>query len=680
MPMRLDRLAASRRPASAAVLATAFVLCVVPVLLAAAPPHLAASPGPDDGVLAEGWTVEGYIDPAAGEAQRAQVGIDATGAPLAVWAGRLLTTEPFEIRFTRFDGAAWSPVLPAFAAGAGQNQLPRLSRAPDGTLWLAWLRFGDFTSGNKTLFSVLMAARHVDGAWSAPETVAVDLALPRREQFPSEFSILGLSRDEAWVAFARDPDGDPFSLVRDLEAAHRTAAGWGPPTLVSDAGLSETRPELAVGPGGRPVVFFAFANSNSVLWAKAWNGSTWEQGVNDVLAANGIFEHAAQADTSGAVRLVAFVRETVGGLEEDHVREFVWDAGGFHPGPVILQAAVVEGSGAEPPGWEGLSLGSSGPCTGCPAGTPPLYRPLWIDFTPGQSPRVFSTQREAAGYAPLDVAGTTLEPAEAYPNTAYDDALDRWYAVWVGAPSTTGLRRAKFAWTQSFAGDLGIGAALVAPDTARIEIVCSGDAAGREFRIFRLGWEVAGLPPLAPPIPAAAVELPGSPFAGPCPLGMDDRPGAGRWFYYAQLVGEGTFPAGFARASQPVVIDGNPPPPGGTPASTAFLAPYPQPAFGAPVRLPFDLKSAASDVTITVHDLRGRGVRRFVLGARPAGRYRDGSAVTWDFRDDAGRAVPGGMYFARLLVDGVATLPARRVVFAPANPRVSLQGQLEVAK
>jgi flagellar hook capping protein FlgD len=630
---------------------------------------------PPDWVLASGWTVDGYIDPAAGEAQRTQVAIDPEGVPLAVWAGRLLQTDPFEIRFTRFDGTAWSPVVRAFAPNDRQNQLPRLSRAPDGTLWLAWLRFGDATTGNKTLFSELLAARYVDGAWSAPETVAGQLALPPRDDvtsdFSSEFAILGVSRDEAWVVFARDPSGDPFSLVRDLEASHRTAAGWGAPMLVSDAGLSETRPELVTGPGGRPVVFFGFANSNSVLWAKEWNGATWEQGPADVLAANGIFEHAVQPDTSDAVRLVAFVREIVGNLEEDHVREFVWNASGFHPGPIILQAAVVEGGGNEPPDWVGLSLATSGPCTGCPARTPPRFRPLWIDFTPGSPPRVFSTLREPGGYAPLDVAGTALEPAGAYPNAAYDAGLDRWYAVWSAPPSSPGLRRAKFAWTQTFAGDVGIGATFVAPDTARIEIVCSGDATGREFRVFRLAWDALTPPPLAPPIPAAAVELAGSPYAGPCPLQVDERPAPGRYYYYAQLVAEGLFPADYARASQPVVLtDG--PPPDTTPSRTAFLAPYPQPALDGLVSLPFDLARAAADVRITLYDLRGRLVKRIELGARSAGAYRGALAVQWNGSDDAGHRLGSSVYFARLWVNGVAQGEARRVVIVRAP--VQLQG------
>ena len=625
-----------------------------------------AADRPHDVVLEEGWTPEGYIDPASGEAQRVQVELDPTGAPIAVWAGRPAQTQPFEILWSRFDGTGWSPATRAFAGSDRQNQLPRLSRAPDGTLWLAWLQFGDGVSGSKSLFAELLAARSTGGAWSAPETVAVGLSLPRRDQFSSEFSILGVSADEAWVVFARDPDGDPFSLLRDLYSAHRDAGGWSAPVVASDAGLSETRPELAPGPGGRPVVFFGFANAASVLWAKSWNGTTWEQGPNDVLSASAIFEHAVEADTSEAVRMVAFVREAVGVLDEDHIREFVWDAGGFHPGPIILQAAVPEGGGEEPPDWQGLSLSSSGPCDVCPPGTPPLFRPAWIDFTPiAGTPRVFTTLREADDYAPLDVAGTTFEPAEAYPETVYDPALDRWYAVWTGAPTFVGLRRAKFAWTQSFAGDLGIGATYVAPDTARITVVCSGDATGREIRVFRLAWDEIGPPPLAPPVPLAAVEIAGSPFAGPCPLRIDDRPAAGRYYYYAQLVAEGTFPADYARTSQAVVLDDDPPPPDGVPARTAFLAAYPQPAWGGTVTLPFDLHEDANDVTVTVHDVRGRVVRRVPLGARAAGRYHDASGFVWDARDNAGRQVPGGVYFARLQVDGEEIPSAQRVVWAP---------------
>jgi hypothetical protein len=481
-----------------------------------------------------------------------------------------------------------------------------------------------------------------------------------------EFAIMAVDRDEAWVAFARHPGADPFSLERDLYAMHHTAAGWGGVMLVSEAGLAETRPEIVAGPGGRPVVFFGFASATSVLWARAWSGSAWEQGPADVANAIAFYDHAAQPDTSGAVRLVILAREDVDEVQEDHVREWVWDAAGFHPGPILLQAAVGVGTGTEPPEWAGLSLATSGSCPGCPAGTPPLYRPLWVDYSPGRTPRVLTALRTAEGYEPIDVPGTALAPADASPNAAYDATLDRWYAVWTSPPSTTGSNRAKFAWTQEFAGELGIGASLAEAGVS-IEVVCSGDATDRVFRLYRLAWDPAGPPPLAPPIPTAAVELSGGPFTGPCPLFAQDDPPPGRYYYYVELPAQGLFPAAYAQTAFALVLSDVPPPNDET-GRTAFLAPYPQPALDGIVTLPFELATAASDVGVTFYDLRGRAVRRFALGARAAGVHRGPAAVQWDGTGERGR-VAGGVYFARLWIDGVPVEGARRVVIAPVSPQ-----------
>ena len=46
----------------------------------------------------------------------------------------------------------------------------------------------------------------------------------------------------------------------------------------------------------------------------------------------------------------------------------------------------------------------------------------------------------------------------------------------------------------------------------------------------------------------------------------------------------------------------------------------------------------------TVHDLTGRCVRTLARGSYPAHRY----AVTWDGRDEDGRAAPAGVYFLKL--------------------------------
>ena len=59
----------------------------------------------------------------------------------------------------------------------------------------------------------------------------------------------------------------------------------------------------------------------------------------------------------------------------------------------------------------------------------------------------------------------------------------------------------------------------------------------------------------------------------------------------------------------------------------------------------FDLTLAADgEVSLTILDLAGRRIRTLVRGAHRAGS----SSVSWDLRDDSGRSVPAGLYFARL--------------------------------
>ncbi len=84
-------------------------------------------------------------------------------------------------------------------------------------------------------------------------------------------------------------------------------------------------------------------------------------------------------------------------------------------------------------------------------------------------------------------------------------------------------------------------------------------------------------------------------------------------------------------------------------------APSPNPVRTA-TRMRFSLPAPAR-VTLTVHDLSGRRIRTLSDGPRAAGP----GDVTWDLRDDAGRPVPTGLYFARLVRDG-RPAGAQRVV------------------
>ncbi len=75
----------------------------------------------------------------------------------------------------------------------------------------------------------------------------------------------------------------------------------------------------------------------------------------------------------------------------------------------------------------------------------------------------------------------------------------------------------------------------------------------------------------------------------------------------------------------------------------ASLSAHPNP-FNPATEIGFGLLREAG-VTLTVHDVRGRRVRRLLAGAvLPAGRHE----LTWDGRGDNGRAMPSGVYLLQL--------------------------------
>ena len=78
-----------------------------------------------------------------------------------------------------------------------------------------------------------------------------------------------------------------------------------------------------------------------------------------------------------------------------------------------------------------------------------------------------------------------------------------------------------------------------------------------------------------------------------------------------------------------------------------LLGAYPNP-FNPQTRIVFDL-AQAGPARLTIHDLSGRLVRTLIAGERMAGA----GEVVWNGTDDHGQSVATGVYFARLVADGV---------------------------
>ena len=80
------------------------------------------------------------------------------------------------------------------------------------------------------------------------------------------------------------------------------------------------------------------------------------------------------------------------------------------------------------------------------------------------------------------------------------------------------------------------------------------------------------------------------------------------------------------------------------PDETALLPNYPNP-FNPETWMPYQL-AKATDVTLTIYDVRGVVVRRLALGHQPAGFYQNRArAAYWDGRNGLGERVASGLYF-----------------------------------
>lgn len=108
------------------------------------------------------------------------------------------------------------------------------------------------------------------------------------------------------------------------------------------------------------------------------------------------------------------------------------------------------------------------------------------------------------------------------------------------------------------------------------------------------------------------------------------------------------------------VIDGSPiigiqEAPQGTPLVYELYAAGPNPALRA-VRIGFALPHT-DRVTVRIYNAMGQAVRTLVDGTRPAGYY----TVTWNGKDDQGRAVANGIYFYQMTTDKFSD--TRKAVF-----------------
>jgi hypothetical protein len=84
----------------------------------------------------------------------------------------------------------------------------------------------------------------------------------------------------------------------------------------------------------------------------------------------------------------------------------------------------------------------------------------------------------------------------------------------------------------------------------------------------------------------------------------------------------------------------------GIPRVTSLMQNTPNP-FNPSTVIGFNV-NAGGKVLLEIYDVRGRRIRRLMDDRLGAGKYQ----VTWDGKDDRGRALPSGVYLYRLEASG----------------------------
>jgi hypothetical protein len=140
-----------------------------------------------------------------------------------------------------------------------------------------------------------------------------------------------------------------------------------------------------------------------------------------------------------------------------------------------------------------------------------------------------------------------------------------------------------------------------------------------------------------------------------------------RWKVVAHLINGAPSDSAVASSASSFVIA-----PADRPLTTLLYQNFPNPfptLFAAATCIWFDLQTA-SEVTLTIHDLRGHQVRTLIPGAQlggvlPAGRYGRRSATettgcdprfAWDGTTDNGRTAPPGVYLVRFRAGGYESM------------------------
>lgn len=216
------------------------------------------------------WAALRVINEAGRPAFTPNAAYAANGNLVVAWAEAQVAPDPAGLTeaYLRSFEIAWAEI----DAGTGQVRrrgkiasdnildfAPRLSRAPDGSVWLAWQRSpGTSLTGKAAAPNQIQAARWAGNGWTAPETAGQNVV------GALFWDIAAADANRVWLVADADMDGNLATAAdREIFLYKRTAGGWAAAIRLTSDAVADVGPLLAVASTGLPVA--AWRHGNAVM-------------------------------------------------------------------------------------------------------------------------------------------------------------------------------------------------------------------------------------------------------------------------------------------------------------------------------------------------------------------------------------------------------------------------------
>ena len=501
----------------------------------------------------------------------------------------------------------------------------------------------------------VLASGDVDASWTANGQALLTTALaqsivPEGREFPA------IAADGAGGAIVTWPDARSSANGLDVFAQHVLASGAVDPSWPVDGTTICAAPQDQ----SEPVIVADGGGGAFIAWVDGRSGTTSDRDVfaQHVLASGRV---DSRWPANGRAVCTAPKSQVVLGIVTDGAGGLflTWtDFRSGNPGSDIFAGHVLD-SGAVDPAWPVDGLGvctAPGSQVGPRAVSDGAHGVIltWTDTRDGTNEifaqRLLVTSAIATGW-PVNGRAVSVGGTDEVAPTLVPDGASGAIVAWGGGSSGHHNMRAQHVLASGILDPAwpATGTSLsFAPAEETSQVMASDGASGAivawqqsgeesSFDVFAQHVLASGaLDPAYPVNGRVVVALPGEEhqpdivaagLEGAIVTWMDDRDG-NTDVYALQVQVAGT---------------------AGVPPSASnelgLLPPSPNPA-----RVSMTLRYAlprGAGVTLAIFDLTGRRIRSLVSESQPAGRH----AVDWDLRDEQGRAVSTGVYFAKLEVE-----------------------------